>query len=186
MEDAVERGVCRPHPQSSVQYDQRFAEGGDKALSVRLGNAGGLLSVLQIGHVDKRNHHAVNEILYCAVGEHPHKVAGVDIPHMKVSFLCGKRTQHVLGLADDIGADEALGKVGDWPTGITRGEPHDGAGGRCEAADTQLGVQEESRDLGAIQQVLQVVISMVEGPHFPAEFSVHRLQFFVERLQFLL
>ncbi len=73
-----------------------------------------------------------------------------------------------------------------WAGRYRRGEPHEGAGGRRKAPDAQLGVQKEGRDLGAVQQVLQVAVDAVEVLHLSSEFGVHRLQFFVERLQFLL
>ena len=45
---------------------------------------------------------------------------------------------------------------------------HEGAGGRREASDMQLGVQEERGDLGAVQQVLQVTVAAVEVLHLAA------------------
>ena len=61
MEGAIERAVYGPHPQGSVQHDQRFADSLDDALGVDLGHVGGFLGLFQGGHVDKRDDHAVPE-----------------------------------------------------------------------------------------------------------------------------
>ena len=85
------------------------------ALGISLGRAGDFLGLLQVGYVDKRNDHAVNDVLYRAVGQEAHEVASVGVRMLHVSFLRGERAQHLLGLADQIGADEAWRKVGDGP-----------------------------------------------------------------------
>src|SRR5581483_11371166 len=114
--------ICAPYAQVSSENEQGVADGLDDALGVDLGVVGSLLGLFQGGHVDKRDDHAVNDVLHRAVGQKAHEVVSVDIHQAQLAFPRGERGQHVQGLADEVGADEALGKVGDGPANVTGSE----------------------------------------------------------------
>ena len=69
---------------------------------------------------------------------------------------------------------------------VAEDEVDDAAGGRGEAHDAQLVIDENGADVGAGQQVVHVIVGPREAEDFGLEFGVDRIEFLVERLQLLL
>ena len=83
----------------------------------------------------------------------------------------------VLGHGDD---------VGQWPSHITRDYPEDVAHRGCEETDVQVSVKEDSCDIGAKKDILQVIGSGALTLERLLQLIVHCRKFFVQRLEFLL
>ena len=74
--------------------------------------------------------------------------------------------------------------MGNRAANITQDQVDDLRGGRGKAQDAQLLVHKHSRDTGACQQVVHVVVSARKISHLALQLSVDSGQLFVDRLQF--
>ena len=81
---------------------------------------------------------------------------------------------------------EAAGQVRDGPAHVGRPDVEDGRYGGREAADHQLVVEEHGSDVGAFEQVVQVVVGAIERIHLAAEFDIDGMQFLVDGLELFL
>jgi hypothetical protein len=75
--------------------------------------------------------------------------------------------------------------IGERPPAIGRDQVEDRRCGRREAADDEIAVEEDRRDQGALEQVAQVGVGVVELVDLAVELGVDRMQLLVDRLQLL-
>src|SRR5690349_3324607 len=97
-----------------------------------------------------------------------------------------QRPKHLLDVWHQLSGGKLRREICDGPSRIAGNEAEYSAGGRREIPDAQLLVEENRRDLGTVEEVSQVAVSVVELRDLAADFGVDGLQFFVERLEFLL
>ena len=77
-------------------------------------------------------------------------------------------------------------EIGERPPDVARNDAEERLGGRREEADIEVGVEEERRDIGAVQNVLQIVGGRALPLQGLLELAVEGGKLLVERLQFLL
>ena len=137
-----------------------------------------------LGDVDKGDHHAFNHVVQRAVGQDAQgerlAVAGLHIRlfgHQGGQHLF--RIFHQAGIAIEVGHD-----VGNRAANITQDQVDDLCGRRREAQNAQLLVHKHSRDAGAGQQVVHVVVGARKIRHLALQLGVDGGQLFVDRLQF--
>ena len=115
-----------------------------------------LLHPLQRGDVGERDHHPLDPVLLGAVRQHL-----ADVPQvLVVADLSGSRHERFedrLGIGHQVRVGELLHQIAERPADV-RGDQVEqlGRSGR-EPLDAEPAVEEDRRDVGAGQQVLQVV-----------------------------
>ena len=72
------------------------------------------------------------------------------------------------------------------PADVARDDVEQRLGGRREEADVELGVEEQRRDIGAVEDVLQIVRGRALPLQRFLQLAVQRGQLLIERLQFFL
>ena len=77
-------------------------------------------------------------------------------------------------------------QIGQRPPDVAGNDVEHSLGGRREKADVEIGVQEDRRDIGAVENVLQIVGGRALPLQGFLQLAVEGGQFLVERLQFLL
>ena len=89
-----------------------------------------------------------------------------------------------------IGQKSAVGgqraEVRERPPDVAGNDAEERLGGRREEADIEVGVEEERRDIGAVQDVLQIIGGRTLPLQRFLELAVEGGELLVERLQFLL
>ena len=83
------------------------------------------------------------------------------------------------------GQQEFAGKIGDRPTAVGGTDVEDFLHRRRKAANHQLRVEKHGCDLGALEQVLQIVVGVIERLHLADKLGVDGVQLLVDGLQFL-
>ena len=77
-------------------------------------------------------------------------------------------------------------EVRERPADIAGNDVEERLGGRREEADIEVGVEEERRDIGAVEDVLQIIGGRALPLQRFLELAVERGELLVERLQFFL
>ena len=89
-----------------------------------------------------------------------------------------------VGQQSDIGGQRI--EIRERPTNVRGYDTEERLGSRREEADIQVGIEEERRDIGAVQHVLQIVGRGTLPFERFLKLAVKGGKFFIERLQFLL
>ncbi len=107
---------------------------------------------------------------------------------LRLDFPLDRRQaqQHCPGIGGEGGVGGERIEIGQRPADIARDDVEQRPGGRREEADVELHVEEQRRDIGAVEDVLQIV----GGGALPIErflqLAIEGGQLLVERLQFFL
>src|SRR5690242_16970532 len=80
---------------------------------------------------------------------------------------------------------DPAGQVGERPADVGGDDAEQRLSRRCEEADVEVAVQEQRRDAGAVQDVLQVVRRAALPFEGFLKLTIERRELFVERLQLL-
>ena len=89
-----------------------------------------------------------------------------------------------IGQKSVIGGQRA--EIRERPADVAGDDIEEGSGGGREEADIEVGVEEKRRDIGAVQDILQVVGRRPLPFQGFLELAVEGGELFIERLQFLL
>ena len=145
----------------------------------------GLLGALQLRDVVEGDHHALDAVVAGAVGKRPaHEPPPVLRLHLLI--LGHELLQHLLAVGQQVGHAELGGDVLDRAAHV-RGDQVEQLDGRGrELPDVEGGVEEQRGDVGAGQQVVEVVGGGLQLRHLLFKLVVERRQFLVERLQLFL
>ena len=179
-EGLVEGAVGRLHPQLGVQHQQGFPD----RVHDGLGIESGLLERL-CSDVRESDHDAIDPVVVRAIGQNlpdvPPAVSTLDL--LADRGLAGK---HELGIVQEVGVDAALGEVADRPAHVRGDQVEEPGRDRREPPHVEGRVEEDGRDVGAGQQVVQVVVRLLQLCDLVLELRVDGVQLLVERVQLLL
>ena len=104
----------------------------------------------------------------------------------QLHFFDLQGVEHLFRILPEIFVFRLGRDVLDGPAHILGDQVEQLGGGRSEPLDAQLPVQEQGADLGAGQQVVDVVVDLGEFVDLVVEFGVHRHQLFIGGLELLL
>ena len=94
--------------------------------------------------------------------------------------------QHRAGVGEEIGVGGERGQIGERPADVGGDDPEQRFRRRREEADVEVAVEEQRRDAGAVENVLQIVGRAALPFERLLKLAVERGQLLVERLQLLL
>ena len=143
------------------------------------------LSLLEAGNVHQRQHDALHRSVFRPVRQHPGEIASA-VPRGHL-FRDGRQgVHHRPRVAGEVHIDQVRSDVAQGPSGIGRSQVEH-VRRRCrKPLDAQIRIEEDRGDIGAHQQVGEVVVHGSELVHLLLELLVQRGQLFVHRLQLLL
>ena len=137
------------------------------------------------GDVGKGDDHPFDAVVLCPIGQDaagvPGAVLGLDLARERHEI--GK---HGLGVDEQIRIGEMVREIGERPADVGGDHAEERLRRGGEEADLEFLVEEQRRNVGAVQDVLEVVgegLMLVEGL---LKLAVERRELLVERLQFLL
>ena len=152
-EGFVECPIGRDHPKLPVEDDERLAHGLHDALEVRLRLAKNPFRLLDGGDVRESQNNAADRVRHGAIRQRPHQVPRAR----RASYLTRSRDERLQHLACVIHEGRTLELRGDIREGapqVGRDQVGHGPGGRREALDVQIGIQEDRGRVRAVEQVL--------------------------------
>ena len=153
---------------------QIMARGGEKArlrdirqLRLPLGRLQRVRRVPPLGDVGEGDDDALDPVVLGAVGQY-----AADVPGAALRFDLPLDRREGLQHRSGIGQKSAIGgqrvEIGERPPDVARNDAEERLGGRREEADVEVGVEENRRDIGAVQDVLQIIRrSYAAAPAFP-------------------
>ena len=185
LEDLVEGRVGRPHPQLGREHHQREAYRRDDRLGELLRLQDLPLAALALGDLGEGHDHAVD-----AVGRGAIRHDAADVPAAEIVDHLGIRRQqpleHLARRIAQMAVAEALREMGDRPADVGRQQLQQRLHRRREPADAEAAIEEQRRDVGAVEQVVEIVGARLELADLGLELAVDRIELLVERLQLLL
>lgn len=108
-----------------------------------------------LGDIGKRDDDALHPIILGAVGQYP-----ADIPQtvlrLDFPFDRRQRLQHRTSVAQQIAVGGQRVEIGERSTDVGRDDVEERFGRRREETDIEVEVEENGRDIGAIEDVLQI------------------------------
>ena len=185
VEQLVERPVGRLHPYLGIQDHQGLAARLDDRLCIHARLVDRLARASSLGDVYEGDDEAGDPVVPCAVGQYP---ANEPLSLVAADLRLDRRQplQHHVRIAEQPVVDELAREVTDRPTDIGGDKFQKLPRGRREPLDPEFGIQKHRRDLGAGQQVRQVVAGLVQLADLVLELTIDRMQLLVERLKLLL
>ena len=131
----------------------------------------------QLGDVDERHHHSVDDVVPRPEREDAQDVPGVAVRQPHLPLLERQTAQHVTDLRGQIAAvDEPRGDVVDQPADVAVDQPEDIGGGGGEFLDAQIAADEDRGDPGALKEVEQIAVGPLQLLDLLLELGVDRLQ----------
>ena len=107
----------------------------------------------------------------------------VDKPHR--TFNNRAAAEHRSHVVANVQVANTANDVHQRATPVTGNEIEDLRDGRRKVANLEIFVEKDRRNLGALEQIIEIAVGAVQFLDLAAELVVHGLQFFVHRLQFL-
>ena len=150
-----------------------------------LGYAQLVRRVPPLGDVGECDDDALDPIVLGAVRQY-----ATDVPGAALRFDLSLDRREAPQHRSCIGQKSAVGsqriEVRERPPDVAGNDTEKRLGGRREEADIEVGVEEERRDIGAVQNILQIVGGRTLPLQRFLELAVEGGKLLVERLQFLL
>ena len=140
---------------------------------------------LAAGDVDKGQHQPVDPTVHRPVRPDAHReclVARID------AHLAAGRTQGAadfVAIAHDRGRVQPARQIVERPADVTVADAEDARHLRGEQPDSVCLIDEQRRDIGAFEQILEVAVGARQLPVVVCQFGVDRLERLVDRLKFL-
>ena len=140
---------------------------------------------LPLGDVGKGDDDALDPVVLGAVRQY-----AADVPGAALSFDLPldrrEGLQHRSGIRQKSAIGGQRAEVCERPPDVAGNDIEERLGGRREEADIEVGVEEERRNIGAVQDILQIIGGRTLPLQRFLELAVEGGKLLVERLQFLL
>ncbi len=137
------------------------------------------------GDVGKGHQHPVHPLVRGAVGQDSHQVMGLAVAAHDPALAALAAAEHRFDLVPQVEIGNLADDVGQRPAAVAIHEVEDVLDRRREAADHQPLVEKDDRDLGALEQVAQIVVGAVELLDVALQLVVDGVQLLVDGLQLL-
>ncbi|MNH07827.1 hypothetical protein D3C79_672280 [compost metagenome] len=135
--------------------------------------------------IDEGQHRAVDFLLAGAVGQQARQVPVIALA-TDLTLDDGLALGHGASIVSQCRVIQAMGDVEQGTAGIDRQHVEQVGGARREPADMQVAVDKHRGDLGAGDQVAEVVVDLVGFFDLVLQLVVDRKQLLVDRLQLFL
>ena len=139
-----------------------------------------------IGDIDKSQQHAIDFVITSLVGKDACKVMAVSARHAHSAlgdFSTGADRPDIIL---QLGIIDAADNIGEGSSTITRNEIEQPRDCRREASHHEIAVEKNGGYLGTLKQVVEITIGAIQLVNLAAQLVIDGLQYFVDRLQFLL
>ena len=141
--------------------------------------------VSPLGGISECDDDAIDPVILGTVRQYatdvPGTALGFDLP-----FDRCEGPQHCSCIDEKIAVGSQRIEVGKRPPNVAGNNTEQRLGGGREEADIEVGIEEERRNIGAVQDVLQIIGGRALALQRFLELAVEGSQLLVERLQFLL
>ena len=178
LEDPVERPVCHYHVEVGVEDHERLAHRRDDGLRL----VSRLLRLIQAAlegvDVDERDHRAVDLVVRGPVRPDSHRVPAAVSP-LHLAFLDGQGLDHFSEERLQTWDLDAQSEVTNRSTNIARGYGEDPLGHRRQPTDTKIERDHDDGDMGAREEIGEVVADLGQLDVPAVQLVVHRGQLFV-------
>ena len=119
------------------------------------------------------------------VGQDAQEVAAAARCPRSAPRPCTPSLQHALDVGDQRRVRRSCVKLRERPADVLRQDLEDLGDARRELADAQLAIEEHRRDVGAVQQVLDVVVELLQLGVLLLVLRVDGVELLVDRVQLL-
>ena len=172
-------------PKFAIENHKRLANGLDDAVGIGPRRFDFAFRHLQLGNIGEGDDHALDPVVMRLVGQ--------DAPCIPCPFIAfdlaaegHEIRQHRCGIDEEILIVGTAGKVGERPSDVGCNDAEMRFHRRREEADVQSAVEEDRRDIGAGEHVLQIVGGGALLFYGFVKLAVEGRQLLIERLQFFL
>ncbi len=126
------------------------------------------------GDIDKGQQDAIDHIAGGVIGQDACEEVALAVgkAHRTLDHLAA---EHRADVVFEIRVGEPTDEVGQRPAVVAGNEIEQLGDRRREAADHEISVEENRRDLGALEEVVQVAVGAIELVDLVAELSIDRL-----------
>ena len=162
-----------------------MADGVDNRLRINPGFvAGGACSAF-VGYIKERDDHTRNTVIQRAVRQHapqiPAAINAGDLGFQHLKFI-----HNPCPVGQQIIVAKLQRKMVQRPADICGHQVKQFAQAGGKPFDAEFFVQEKRGGVGACKQVVQIIGAVFQITHVALQLSVHRMQFFIERLHLFL
>src|SRR5207302_3688912 len=135
------------------------------------------------GDIDKGQKNAIDHIAGGVIGQDAGEEVALAVgkAHRTLDHLAA---EHRADVVLEIRVGEPTDEVGQRSAVVAGNEVEQLGDRRREAADHEISVEKNSRDLGTFKEVVQIAVGAIKLLDLVGELTVYGLQFFVDRLQF--
>ena len=161
----------------------RFGDAG--LFRLPLGGVERVRGLATLGHVGEGDDDALRGQVASAIGQNSAHEPGVVLAR-DFTFDGDLSVENVLGVDEEIAFPAEGFEVGQRPTDIAGDHMEQRLGGRSEEPDIEMRVEKDRRDVGAVEDVLQIVGERALALQRLLKLAVEGAQLLVERLQLLL